>query len=217
MKLREFDLDVPDVDKISRMKFRSSTRYVTGLYEKCFDGKALASPGWKVLVECKPAVANRGVVDLLGVLTVQTQFALEVYEAASKLERAHLALDALQTGVLAVARTNGWNESAFVAAYEEVKRRQFRNEGPVGKTKSSPDRRLRAELWSVHDQDAFTATLIVRDKAGSEMARQLALREAPNEFVFAPLLGNVEWTTPNEVTLFSKRGEVVSRLRVPQP
>jgi hypothetical protein len=84
MRLREFDLDLPD-DDAHRFEFRGQTRCITALYERCFPSMT-TDKTWKVLVECMKSVKHTGTIDLLGVQVAQVRFDWAEWRRAARLD-----------------------------------------------------------------------------------------------------------------------------------
>jgi len=216
MKLREFDLDRPDATRENRHGFRLRTRSVCGLYERCFP-RLDVKGGWKVLVECVDSVTRSEVRNLLGVFTVQLAFDHERFEALDSLGQNQMALEAVHNGAIQIAEANGWPVAPFETARACVIELKFVNEWQWPKPLVSPTKRWRAHMLCSHDGDAFRGWLVVTEKTGTVAAKQLAIVEAPTEFIFVPKLGALRWTGNCSVVLFDKGGEVVVSLEYSEP
>lgn len=213
MKLREFDLDAPDAPKSERLAFRSQSRAVTALYERCL-GPMKVRRGWKVLIDCVPVVDRNEVQDLLGVLTFQVPFNIEDLSGLEKREKKRLILRVLFEGLTAVASAEGWPQEPFEHARVCVEDADFKNEWWWRKPKWNASKSLTGQLWCVHDLDAFCAWLVIKDRNGSEVARKLVIESEPDEFAFVPMLGDVKWTSPNRLALFAKDTSEVAAIEV---
>jgi hypothetical protein len=214
MKLVEFDLDAPQAAKAVRHAYREESRTVTSLYERCFRGLKVKR-GWKVLVECVPAVERAGVRDLLGVLTVQVEFDLERYRSLPPARKKEVLLECLDAGIRRVVLAEGWPLQPFEDARNCVLAKRFENEWVWGKEIWGPGRWYRAHLLCRHDLDAFRAWLVVQDREGSETTRAQILELRPSEFVFVPKLGQIKWLSGNRVALLAKDLSEVGRVEVP--
>jgi hypothetical protein len=204
MRLGEFDPHLPN-DVAHRHEFRLRTRCVTALYERCFPG-LVVDQAWKILVECVDPVKGTDIRDLLGVLVTEAYFSWATWEHAAPLDRKKMALATLQDGVRRVAAEKGWPVSPFEEAFESVVARGYVNEFTwPDKPKTSPDRRHKAWLFNIHDMDVFRSWLVIADKSGREVARELAFEVAPSEFQFAPKMGKLLWTSNDRVSLVGKR------------
>lgn len=214
MRLREIDLDAPDAPRELQVRFRRLIRGAAALYSRCLPPMEVAE-GWKVLVECVPVVSRTDVRDLLGVLTVQRAFDVEAFIQAALGERATLATAELHEGALEVARQLGWPTAPFDEALRAVVERGYTNTWEQGRPRWSKDRKHQARLLCRHDEDAFSAWIVVSDRGGDELLRERVLYEIPDEFVFVPKLGVLVWTSNTEITLLNRRGEPVTSAHLP--
>lgn len=212
MKLVEFDLDAPLAEKPLRLAFRSQSRSVTALFEKCF-GSMKVARGWKVLVECVPEVNNSGVRDLLGALTIQVVSdvpAVMLLEGEAK-QRAFM--DLLYKGLLNVINAEGWDESQFRNAMACVDDKGFVNEWWWRKPKWNRSRTMKGKVFCTHTLSGMSAWLVVEDNKGAELVRQLVVKDVRNEFEFVPLLGDVKWATNTRFVLRSTAKEEVGSIK----
>lgn len=196
-------------------RFDLATRCVTALFERCFP-EFTGSRGWKVLVECAPAVQAAGVTDLLGVLTVQRALDVRAFLAADPAAQKRLALDVLWAGILEVADHEGWPLEPFEQARRAVLGCNLRNawtwpRRPV----CHPGTRHRALLHCEHEPDAFRATIVVTARGGRELLRHRALEEWPSDAIYAPRLGALAWTAPDRIALRARDGSTVAEVAVP--
>jgi hypothetical protein len=215
MKLVEFDLDAPEATKRERAYFRSESRTISALYERCFEGLDVPR-GWKVLIECVPSVTRDNVRDLLGVLTLQVSFDIRSLDAMSSEAKKRAMLDVLHSGLVAVAKAEGWRSAPFENARRCVLEKELVNEWWWRKPKWNRTRSLKGQLWCVHEMDAFRAWLVVLDKNGEEVARQLVLETSPSEFEFVAKLGDTRWTDRRQFALVAKDGSEVGAIETPQ-
>lgn len=215
MRLEEFDLDLPLAPRPKRISFRRRTRCVSALFERAFPAASVDAPGWKVLVECVPTVRRAGYRNLEGALTLEVVANSTAFESESDLNQKKLALDWLVSGALELARQLGWSPEPFLEAAREVKRLEYKNERWLERAKWSPSRKLRADVWCVHEPSQFRAWLVVMDADGGEVVRELVVDDIPDEFIFAPVLGSVRWDSNTRVSLLNKKREVVGYMDVP--
>jgi len=218
VRLKEFSLSAPSGERPSPRtvahRFGLETRCVTALFERSFP-KFTDSRGWKVLVYCVPEVLDPTVRNLLGVLTIQQQFDVAGFLASDAREKKRSTLAALWSGIVTIARLEGWPLSPFEAARDEVLKLDYTNrwswpKRPVVDRTSG----LRAQLQCEHEVDEFRGWLVVSDKDGAERLRELVLQKPPSEFQFVPCLGRLHWEG-GEVVLTSRNDAAVARVLVP--
>lgn len=220
MRLKTFALSAPTAERPAphtiSARFSRQTRCVTALYERRFP-KFMASRGWKVLVECVPAVTDPRIVDRLGVLTVQREFDVPGFLSAEPERKKRLALEGLWAGIVEVARREGWPLEPFEEARRAVLEQDFVNTWPWPKRPAiEASTKRRAQLHCDHGVDAFRAAIVVTDRAGHELLRAAAFEEIPSEFCFVPKLGALTWEGPDTVVLTGRDDRVVAEVRVPR-
>lgn len=213
MRLKEFDLDLPDAERWTRHAFRHQSRCVTALYERCFSGGVVDS-AWKVLVECVASVDRSNMRDLDGVFVIQAAMNMAELEQAQGVARKAMFLEILHRGVIDVASARGWPVEPFEAARQGVLERQYVNEWTSKRARSSPDRKHRAFLCCAHEMEHFRSWLVIRRK-GQEVARVLAVDEPPSEFAFVQKLGKLAWSSNQRVELLDRKGQPVASLSIP--
>ena len=209
MKLKEFDLDLPNATGEERHAFRLQNRCMGALYARCFPGLGVVG-GWKVLIECVERIARPDVRNLLGVFTSQVEFDRPAFLAAEPSDRKAMAIAALHSGAIRVAEASEWPRDPFDAAKDCVVKRSYINEWTWPKPKVSPDKRHEAFLQCSHEPDEFRAWLVVQDRRGAETNRKQAISESPSEFAFVPKMGSVAWITDELVALLDKKGHQVA-------
>jgi hypothetical protein len=217
MKITDVGLELKVQNNSVSTRFRRETRHVCALYERCLPPVTVAKV-WKLLIECVEELDRRWpshVINQLGVLTTQIRVDPKVYFAASPEDRKKIALKWLHRGLLKLARASDWNVAPFEAARKGVIKHNYVNEWVWGKTKSSRDRRHKAELFCSFEADRFRAWLRIRDKAGEVVAEELAIDELPSEFCFVPKMGELRWRSSRRVRLLDREGKEVVELSIP--
>lgn len=213
MKLEEFDLDAPECAKPERMRFRSASRTITALYERCFEGLDVQR-GWKVLLECVPNVTRGDVRDLLGVLTLQVPFDIRTLDRMDERTKKRKILDVLHHGVMVVAEAERWPFEPFERARHCTLEKDLINAWWWRKPKWNRSKSLSGQLWCEHGMDAFRAWLVVRDPANAEVARKQIIEMSPNEFEFVAKLGDTKWTDAGRFALVAKDKSEVGEIDV---
>ena len=206
--IREFDLDAPTLPRHLRSEFRYQTRSLTSLYERCFGTKLSVGKAWKILIELVPSITFPRHRDLLGALVIQiVQAPNELLEINDDLRKNELALTWLVEGVLKFAAELGLERSPFLEAADQVRALGFQNIQSWMKPRLNMNGNLSA--FVVVDHDVREARLIGRivDAKGSVVCESLLAITRPNEFIFAPMLGSLQWTDHRTVELRSKDGK----------
>jgi hypothetical protein len=217
MRLRELDLDAPQLERAARSSFRFETRSVAALFQRFVVAEKLEGKCWKVVVDCAQRPARASGLLALEVYAVPVVFDFSAYAAAQRSERQELALDALSRGFGVACTDLGWPTDLADKAGAQVRSLGFRNEWRHGASKLSPDKKLRAELLCAHEPDAFRATVRVIDRGGAQVAEQLLLETLPDEIIFKPRLGRLEWVSPTRIVLNAEPGFEPVAVEVSRP
>jgi hypothetical protein len=85
-----------------------------------------------------------------------------------------------------------------------VKEAGYKNEYVWKKSKSSPNRNYKAEVFINHGLYVCDIFLIIRDKNGKELTKKLVASSKPDEIIFSHHLGELKWLSNNEVALFNR-------------
>ncbi|WP_054024976.1 hypothetical protein [Bacillus sp. FJAT-28004] len=198
--LKEFDLDITYTNKAGtpedyevnwkqkRVQFRDEIRRVSSLYERSFD-KFKTTDSWKVLIECVDEITDPGIKDFTGVCTAQVQFHKDTFLSMNDQEKKEITLKLLRKGIDKIISEKGWDSAPFNQAFDLVIKADMKNEWFWKKTFSSPDRKQKASLYIVHEVSVVKAYLIVIDKNNEVILRSEVFRGRPNEWDYAPYLG----------------------------
>ncbi|WP_127537113.1 hypothetical protein [Paenibacillus illinoisensis] len=108
-------------------------------------------------------------------------------------QKKQVTFDLLRKGLDKVIPEKGWDSDSFEQAFLKVIEGDMRNEWFWRKLISSPDRRLKAGLYIVHEVTFVIGYLIVIDKSDQEVLRIEAFWDRPNEWAYAQHLGKIQW------------------------
>lgn len=202
--IKEFDLDAPQEPKPARARFRSETRCVTSLFERCYQNTNPTGRFWKLLVEVVATGERTRSVDLLGVVVVQVTRDLDAFLSLPEAEKLEMSLTLLMEGVAKLASEQHWDRAPFEVAAAAVRERRFMNEWVWGKRSRNRARSLSAEV--LVSQRISEAEIAVRffDAVGRELNVVSLVREQPDEFIFFDHLGSFRWTDDATVELVSR-------------
>lgn len=244
MELREFDLDLPYVKDENRLQsiiaqhnceytdatkldyamnwkdkrraFRLETRCITALYERLFRRMKTADC-WKIVIECVPEVRDSSLHNYSGVQTIQINFDYDGFSSYPAFLKKQHTLEMLMRGIRQVARDNGWELERFDEVYKQVKQLNYQNEWIWKKPVKSPDFNYVAEVLCVHDVNSMDIYMLVKDKVGTEVSRELIISEQPDEFAYSRHLGTLKWLSTNQVALVSKNGDSQCAISIGAP
>lgn len=210
MLLKEFDLDIPSLEKNERHLFRSQVRCIAAHYQRHFPNRFHTPDFWKILVECSETESTEQNT-YLGVRVVKVAFNYSEYKSQNTLERKIQILKTLHKGVLKVAEHFDFNDELFTTCFKSVVAQEYDNQWVWKKPKSNSSRTLKAQVLCLHDMEKFTAILQITDKNGKILHQNVAFKAEPDEFMFARKLGSLKWTSSNEIVLYDKAEQVISK------
>jgi hypothetical protein len=220
--LKEFDLDIPYTNtagtrehyeatwKQKRIQFRDQIRCVASLFERSLE-KVKTSDSWKVLIECVDVITDPGIKDFTGVCTKQVQFHVDTFFLMNDQEKKETTLELMRKGIGGILLEKDWDSTPFNQAFNKVIQAELKNEWYWKKPLFSPDRRYKASLYIIHEVTFVKAYLIVCGKDNQEILRSEVFSDRPNEWAYAPYLGEIKWLSQSEVALFAKNKEVVGK------
>ncbi|MEP3479013.1 MAG: SEL1-like repeat protein [Fuerstiella sp.] len=134
-------------------------------------------------------------VDGVALCWVEVSENLSAYRTVRHQQELMLQLE--HSAVLSVADKYRFDAAPFVSAFQRVIEEDFRNEFCVGSQHSSPDRRLKAQVF--YRFDNFPQTyLLIRDKDGVEVQRILFAHSSPDS------LGKLHWVSNDKICVWHK-------------
>jgi hypothetical protein len=208
--IKEFGLEIRDWPKTDATKFRRETRYITSLFERNFDSKALKEKCRKILVSVVNVVTDLEVRDLLGVLTVQVEADIPAFFVADERGKAELTLQYLMSGIRRVAVIKKWDITVFVVAEERVRACGFVNQWVWKKSVPNKAKTLTAEVVVDHQMSQAVISIRFRDcKSKKILIVKPIISDTPSEFIFFHHLGQLSWVDENIVELVPKEGKAV--------
>lgn len=202
MILRELDLDIPNLDEHRRYEFSNEVRSVAAHYYSYLPSKFKTNGFWKILIECVDEASTSDVY--LKVKVVKVAFNYEMYRKLDKDRKKKTILDTLHEGVIKACEEEGWQQDTFQHCYEQVLNDEFYFSWLFKKPKKSKNRELVAEVSCLHDFDAFTMSLEVKNLDSEIIYTEEVFSTKPNEFVFVQLLGDFKWVSNEEIEFYDK-------------
>lgn len=234
MKLSEFDLDLPYISneksialiiekekcsyneatkidynlswKDKRRAFRLETRCITAMYERLF-GKMKTDNCWKILIECVDGIYDERILNLSGVVTAQVEFDISKFNLLDENEKKISTLSFLMKGIERITSSNGLDVEPFKVISSQIEQKGYINEWIWKKPVKSPTKEYYAEVICKHNVYSMDISLIVKNKEGVEVQRDVVISELPDEFAYSKHLGNLRWISNNEVALINKTND----------
>lgn len=235
MKLEYFELDKPYVENQQRIEelmdlaaltyeearvedyrqnwkdlrraFVYESKCMTSMVERLFK-PVVTKHCWKIIVECVDTISNPGIMNLLGVYTVQVLFDFSNYESSSPLEQKKLLLEALLKGVKRVFEELSIPYSLIEDVVNEIEKNDYENSWEWKRKK------IQSTIFSIqveHQLDKVDLFWKIEQKDKS--IRQLIQSYPAHEMDYGAKLGKLE-AKGNFLYLLDKENEVVSKLEL---
>lgn len=232
MYLKEFDLDLLYVEDEERIKsimeecgctraeaikldyeqrwkqkafqFSLETRCVCSMFDRLF-GKMKDGECWKVMVLCMENVDDERVITS-DLCYAKVKFDYDTFAASDDYRKKQLALSALMEGIKIIVTVTGWDLALFEAVNEKIIEADYKNEW-VWKKATHKSRKFSAELLLQHEVKQIDISIVLRDKSGTELAREKIITERPDEWFYVKYLGKFTWISETEVALTNKEGD----------
>lgn len=210
--LREVGLVAITRNRDVRKQFDRDTRFVTAHVEEILRRKSISIGGWKILVEVRPEILDRRVRNHLGVLVVEQGGDFESFLRLTDYEKKLQCLDWLTVGFHKIAELKQFDVDLFDAAIAEVRDCQGRFERLWIKPKERGDLEATAELSVAYGVGKVEIIVRLRDSRGRTIREKVVGTESASEFIFSPLLGDIEWCGDSLVRVKDKNGNVWSEV-----
>lgn len=216
MILKQFALTTPSTNP-QRRNFELQTRSVSSMYERCFP-KYHTNGIWKLLVDCLPNPnMPTTFVDMSiagGVLSVHVDANIDQFWSLSTRDKKVQVAHWLQSGVQKAVHQLRWDEKPFRETFTQLAHQNYCNVWQW-KATSSPNRTVSARVIVEHDVEQLTIFLDLFDRSNRRLKREVAAISAPDEWLYAPLLGKLMWRG-NTVLLLDKAGNTVYTTTIEQ-
>lgn len=134
---------------------------------------------------------------VLGIAVCWVEVTEDVSSLSTVRDQQEFVLSLVHSAVLSVADDFGFDKVPFVSAYQKVIDEDFRNEMCIGRPRSSPNRRLKAQIFYRFDNRPETYVLI-RDKSG-DVVQQIHFAQSSPES-----LGPIQWISNDELCIWHK-------------
>ena len=210
--ITEFGLSAPGLPKHLKSEFAYQTRSLTSLYQRTFGKGLKVGKAWKFLVEVVPELERSECRDLLGVITTQIAADPETLLTAADVEKPRMALEWLMRGLSGAALSLNIDAGRFHLAAEKVRVKNYVNAYSFEKPVLSKNGKRLAELFVKHGIHEAEIIGRISTRDGTLIREQVLLATRPDELIFVPMLGKLEWHGDSEVVLQSREGNEVARI-----
>ena len=223
MKLKEFDLWCFKLPLKESRKFTLFNRCVCAHFERHF--QQIGTNGkYRIIIKLSESDDREYTTEeSSSVLKYYKTFDFNRFYSMSERARKIYLLDTLCDSLIELCEIFDWPKKPFKEAYEKVLEENFINTY-IQKRKSSPNRKLIAEIECHHESAKFDCYLKIKNKEGKEVFAKLLFSEEPDEFLFNGRIGDVKWLSNDtlihinrdkmELERFELETEKINRIRL---
>lgn len=122
------------------------------------------------------------------------------YFSLDKYGKKRMQLDAVNEGMVLIAKEEGWDTNPLQNAYNNCLERNLEYKFNIGKSKSSPDRKHKIQLWCNWDIDIIEVYWILYDKNGNEIKREKFIEKTSFQGIFIYYV-KWKWLDNNKVLI----------------
>lgn len=192
---------------LTRM-FRNDSAHVSELYErlmKYYDNSCCK----QLNIACDINSREYYVEDLSeGFPVVHIPFDLKIYKSLKGIEISRFWLKAISDTINYVGMLWGWNLDFFKSIPEKIEKLNFKNSYKYGKYVKASDSKRNAAIWVEQNLNSTSVYLIIFE-GRKELRRILVKETEPPEFCYSKFLGNIVWTSGQDIRIISKFGSEV--------
>ncbi len=195
--------------KEKRRNFKLQTRCISSMYSRIFSKKSINYNFWKIIVVCCKSAENIiNPVIIGGVVEVYIHFNYDYFFQATDLTKKELALKILMDGIDCLIHEFNLPQFPFISTKEAVVKSNYTNHW-VWKEKWNNSRKYKAYICCEHEVFQLAIYLAVYDKQKQTIEKELVVTTLPDEWNYFSFLGDLKWTSKNEVALISKENSIV--------
>lgn len=208
MKLKSFEFFAQEFGKEKQSQFNFETRCTTALAERYYEPKRETKSQYRIIIDANPHLESPKVRDLYEVFAVAIPYDLNEFFPLDNRKKKEETLCLLRYGLKIVCKEYGWPVEPFDRACDKVVELDYKNEWVWKKPKYSPDRKHTAEIFCIHEVEAFYIYLIIRESKTKQLAKQeLLTKTKPHDIIFRTRLGELKWLSNTRVKLFDQIDE----------
>jgi hypothetical protein len=190
--------------KRRNFEFRLQTRNITSFYERCLKGYKNDKCS-KINIECMPNTVVQSNA-LQGIYSVHIPFDVDDFFKLDDFDKKKKTLDLIQIAISHIIEKEGWDKTIFDEAYNRIISENYINTWIWKKQKNNPNRKYIAKVFCEHGIYSSDIGIIITDKNGQIIKKEVGVSEKPDEWAFGKYFGDLKWITNNEVVLISKDG-----------
>lgn len=208
------NMDTPEETKCLTGVLRNDSAHISEMYERLI--KYYDNSHCKQLnIACDVNAAEYSVTSFGdGFPVLSMPFDLNAYRALQGAEISRFWVKVISESIRFVGTLWGWEQAFFEGIPERIEELGFVNEYRYGKYVKSPYDSRKAVLWvrqCLENTKIFLTVYLGR----SEIERILVKETEPPVFQYFKYLGNIEWTSENNINIVSAfGGEVLFECKI---
>jgi hypothetical protein len=211
--LRKFHFSAHDWNPVSRVTLDFQSSWLCDWWGDLAKKAKIRAGVWNIGIDCYSKTPRRSAPLTVGdSWEIPVQLDEELYARLSLGERKWALLDALRRGTAAVRMQLGRHYSRIADFEKSVLSNGLMYQKHID-TRSSADRKHRAELYCLCDIDSYRLCVAVR--SGSACERPVLVHiEAPSEILMSKHLGRIRWESKNRLSVLNHADQIVVTLCV---
>ena len=189
--------------KDKRRQFQLFCQCMTSMIERLMP-KINTKNYWKILIECVAESPRDNCINLLGVISVQIVFDVELFYTLNNYEKKKYIISKVIETINYLSE-KGFNEIAELKKIcEDIINKDYINEWLWKKPVRYKNKSVQIKV--LHDVDKVSIYMVFND--GNKKEEILLVEEVPDEWVYSRHLGKLEWVSENEARLIAKDGKI---------
>lgn len=222
MILKEIQMDIPFIykDSISneksveiyqrtwkdkRRQFQLNNRCMTSMIERLMP-RINTKDYWKILIECVGESPREKCLNLLGVISVQVLFDVDLFFALNDYEKKKYIICKVIEAINHLYDEGFVEVNELKKTCEEIINYDYVNEWLWKKPVRYKKKNVQIKI--IHDVDKVSIYMQFND--GNINEDVLLVEDIPDEWIYSKYLGKVEWVSENEARLIAKDGKTFS-------
>lgn len=157
----------------------------------------------KIVVDCVNKLTNKGGTEI-GICLIEQIVDYNRFFLLDDKEKKRFTLNVIKQTISKIAQEKGWDKSSFEEVYNKIIEQDYKNYWIWGKKIKSPSKLYSAEVYLEHEVKNIEIYIIIRNKQGDLIKKQLVITELPDEYAYVKHLGKIIWLSDNEVQLINR-------------
>lgn len=189
-----------------RRRFLLETNCIVAMFLRLL-GKYKNEDCKKIVVDCVENVKKNKGFNVMGIYTIEQKVDYNEFFLKDDKEKKQFALNVIKQSIAKVAREKKWDISPFEEVFKKIIELDYNNFWTWGKKVKSPSKQYTAEVYLEHEVKNIDIYVLIRDKQGDIVKKQLVITELPDEYAYFKHLEKLIWLSDNEVLLINRSND----------